>query len=125
VFTLVFAVATLVLTDPLGRYGGPLPLGSRSFGMFFELLNSFDPLAFVADVVASALLMYPAWVLGRGAGVAIATYVASGVTIAVVGAAFAGAVRHVELAVFWLACLLVGAAAVAGVRVVRGVGSRR
>ena len=123
VFTIVFAFATLLMTSPDGRYGAPFPIG---YGTSFIALGggSFDVLPFVADVVANALLLCPAWILRRGLGVTIATYIAGGITVAaVVASSLSG--YHFERVGLWLGSLLVGGAVVAVGRTVRRAGSRR
>jgi hypothetical protein len=123
-FTLVFAFATAtLLTDPDRRYGAPLPIGSAPSWLFGG--GTFDPLPFVADVVTTALLLYPAWRLGGSSAVAAACLIAGGVAVAMVVWAFTAGASHFDLVVLWLASLLVGLAFVVSVRLVRGVGSHR
>ncbi len=120
-FELGFSLVTaLLVTDPLGRYGAPFPIG---YGPSWLALGggTFDALALLADLVATAAVFAASWALAANRGVAAAALTAAGAVVAAIGADLAGwslpvpflyptppAPHHLELGALWFSAMVLG-----------------
>jgi hypothetical protein len=129
-FEIGFSLVTaLLVTDPLGRYGAPFPIG---YGPSWLALGggTFDPLAVIADLVLTAAVFAASWALAGNRGVAAAALTAAGAVIAAIGADLAGwslpvpflypsplAPHHLELGAMWFGAMALGIAVATSLRV--------
>jgi len=125
-FELGFSLVTaLLVTDPLGRYGAPLPIG---YGPSWIALGggTLDPLALIVDLGATAAVFAASWTLAQNRGVAAAALTAAGAVLVAIGADLAGwslpvpllypsppAPHHLELGALWFGAMALGIAVAA------------